>query len=376
MPTPNPGESRDDFVSRCIPIVIEEGTPEDQAQAICFSMYEDGKQAGSNPPQRKEIAFDNFQVKQSDVIVDGEELEVATFTGVANVMEHEDLGGDVIHQGAFKKTLEEKEGAVPFVTDHTYKIKNSIGVAFLEEQGNLLKAEVDILVSNNPEGKEFLSKAKFFKARGKPLGLSIGYDIPKGKSEMKDGKRHIYEIKLFEVSGVLFPMNELSRAVGFKGYDFDSLEDQKQLIEQILETKGMHLGEFLNRAVNENAQSQEDVQRIIGDLSDRAGMSRDRIAEVLNGQMIRPSDNVLEIFAEVLDVPFEQLITLADSDIGKNMETDENRNESGQSEGKETLKETYKEIKSLLNDEPSDDTHNPEADLSEALTQIKQINQT
>lgn len=365
MPTPNSGETRDEFVSRCIPILVDEGTPQDQAEAICMSMYEENGKS-TPPPEHKEIEFDNFQVKQSDVIVDGEELEVATFTGVANVMDHKDLGGDVIHKGAFKKTLEEKEGSVPFVTDHTYKIKNSIGVAFLEEQGNLLKAEVDVLVSNNPEGKEFLSKAKFFKARGKPLGLSIGYDIPKGKYEMKDGVRHIYEIKLFEVSGVLFPMNELSRAVGFKGYDFDSLEEQKELIEKILDSKGQHLGEFLNRAVNEMAASQEDVQRIIGELSDRSGMDRDRVAEILNGQMIRPSDNVLEVFAEVLDVPFEQLLTLADSDIGKD--------DSEEVESKEALKETYKELKSLLDNEPPASTHNAEAGLSEALIQLKQIN--
>ena len=42
MPTPRSGESESDFVSRCIPIVIEEGTAADgsQANAICHSMYQ------------------------------------------------------------------------------------------------------------------------------------------------------------------------------------------------------------------------------------------------------------------------------------------------------------------------------------------------
>ncbi len=42
MPTPNPNESRDDFVGRCIPIVMNEGTAKDQSQAaaICYSMYD------------------------------------------------------------------------------------------------------------------------------------------------------------------------------------------------------------------------------------------------------------------------------------------------------------------------------------------------
>ena len=40
MPTPIKGENENDFVSRCIPVVIKEGTAKDssQAAAICFSM--------------------------------------------------------------------------------------------------------------------------------------------------------------------------------------------------------------------------------------------------------------------------------------------------------------------------------------------------
>ena len=41
MPTPNKGESQKDYVSRCIPTVMKEGTAKDQKQAaaVCFSMY-------------------------------------------------------------------------------------------------------------------------------------------------------------------------------------------------------------------------------------------------------------------------------------------------------------------------------------------------
>ena len=42
MPTPNKNESEKDFVSRCIPIVLGEGTAKDakQAAAVCYSMFE------------------------------------------------------------------------------------------------------------------------------------------------------------------------------------------------------------------------------------------------------------------------------------------------------------------------------------------------
>jgi hypothetical protein len=47
MPNPRPNESKADFVSRCIPEVLAEGTAKDSAQAtaICYSMYEEHKKS-------------------------------------------------------------------------------------------------------------------------------------------------------------------------------------------------------------------------------------------------------------------------------------------------------------------------------------------
>lgn len=45
MPEPSKGESRKDFISRCIPIIINEGTTDDskQAAAICYSIWRKSK---------------------------------------------------------------------------------------------------------------------------------------------------------------------------------------------------------------------------------------------------------------------------------------------------------------------------------------------
>lgn len=40
MPTVKAGESKQEFVSRCIPILMDEGKEQKQAIAICYSMYE------------------------------------------------------------------------------------------------------------------------------------------------------------------------------------------------------------------------------------------------------------------------------------------------------------------------------------------------
>lgn len=43
MPKPKPNESRKDYISRCIPTVINEGTTKDskQAAAICYSLWKE-----------------------------------------------------------------------------------------------------------------------------------------------------------------------------------------------------------------------------------------------------------------------------------------------------------------------------------------------
>jgi len=37
---PSAGESQSDFMSRCVPVLIDEGKDQDQAVAVCISMYE------------------------------------------------------------------------------------------------------------------------------------------------------------------------------------------------------------------------------------------------------------------------------------------------------------------------------------------------
>lgn len=45
MPTPKKNEKQKDFIKRCIPFVIDEGTTKDpkQATAICFSIWKRSK---------------------------------------------------------------------------------------------------------------------------------------------------------------------------------------------------------------------------------------------------------------------------------------------------------------------------------------------
>lgn len=43
MPKPRKDENKEDFISRCIPILIEEGRDQEQATAICYAIWEKGE---------------------------------------------------------------------------------------------------------------------------------------------------------------------------------------------------------------------------------------------------------------------------------------------------------------------------------------------
>ena len=48
---PNAGESQDDFMGRCIPIVVKEGKDTDQATAICYSYFEGASESYTDYPE-------------------------------------------------------------------------------------------------------------------------------------------------------------------------------------------------------------------------------------------------------------------------------------------------------------------------------------
>jgi len=57
MPTPRVGETRDHFLSRCIPEVVGEGKPQDVAVAQCISLWENRDKMFGNKDEFKSDAF-------------------------------------------------------------------------------------------------------------------------------------------------------------------------------------------------------------------------------------------------------------------------------------------------------------------------------
>lgn len=130
-----------------------------------------------------------------------------SFEGLAAVYGNIDLGGDVIEPGAFAKTLLDKNGEVPILFAHDTHEPIGIGRLTDTREGLAVTGE---LVLESPTA----SKAYALLKKGVLKGLSIGYDDV--KSKVVDGVRRLSELKLWEVSLVVFPMNPLATVTGVK----------------------------------------------------------------------------------------------------------------------------------------------------------------
>lgn len=148
-----------------------------------------------------------FEVKSTDD-------EKHTFRGIAAAFS-KDLGDDVIHPGAFKRTLEhwrrsKKDEPVQLLDSHDrFSVFSVLGKMLdAQEVDTGLDSEFDFI----PEDEKAMAAWRRVKGRY-VTKLSIGYEAVKFDFETPPGAkpwdriRHLHEIKLIEVSLVLRPMN-------------------------------------------------------------------------------------------------------------------------------------------------------------------------
>lgn len=151
--------------------------------------------------------------------------EDGSFVGIASVYGVEDLGGDVIEKGAFRKTISENP-TVPILWQH--KSEEVIGSGTVKEwQGKvLLEGQLDL---EDPTAMKAYKKMKSKLIKG----LSIGFNTIKHTWEDVEGRmvRHITELKLWEVSVVTFPMLPAAQVTRVKSATEEALESRVRDLE-------------------------------------------------------------------------------------------------------------------------------------------------
>lgn len=146
----------------------------------------------------------NYEIKNSLV-----DMDSRTFEGYASTWDL-DQTGDIIHAGAFTKSIQEAFPAKRIKVLWQHNEPLGMPLEMREDSNGLY---VKGKVSKTRLGDEALELMR----DGVVDRMSIGFMIPKGKADYDDeGVRHIREVKLMEFSPVTFPANEAAVITGVK----------------------------------------------------------------------------------------------------------------------------------------------------------------
>lgn len=157
--------------------------------------------------RRKKLSMP-FEVKS--VKADG------TFTGIASPFGTMDYGRDIVMPGAFTKTLQDfasKGRRVPMLWQHA-RFEPIGGYPELKETDDGLEVfgECNMEVQRGRECHALFKK-------GDISGLSIGYTTERDEWDEQMMVRRLFEVKLYEISPVTFPMHDDARVESVKSIE-------------------------------------------------------------------------------------------------------------------------------------------------------------
>lgn len=141
-----------------------------------------------------------------------------TIEGIASVFSNIDRQNEIILPGAFQKTLADfhTHGFLAYGHEWTDPI-GTIDEAKETSEGLYFRSTFHSTAPAQLIRTVVLERL----ARGKSIGLSIGFQTKEWERDEKSGVRSLKEVELFEVSIVTVPANPLARVAGAKAIDAD-----------------------------------------------------------------------------------------------------------------------------------------------------------
>lgn len=128
-------------------------------------------------------------------------------SGWASVYGNTDLQNDIVMAGAFKSASGSK---VPMLWQH--RADSPLGVAMVSEDAKGLRFDASLVMSD-----PLAVKARDHMRAGSVRGVSVGFDINKGGSRVRDdGVRLLTDLALWEVSICTFGANPLATVTAVK----------------------------------------------------------------------------------------------------------------------------------------------------------------
>jgi HK97 family phage prohead protease len=216
------------------------------------NMFEDDNM--ESPIENEEVIMEQKLLEVSAELSIKADSEDGSFIGYASIFGNKDLGGDVVEEGAFVKSLRKRKAKqVKMLWQH--KTDMPIGVYDkISEDGDGLKVSGRLALGTQG-GRDAYELLKM----GAIDGLSIGYKADPAKQHYDDRKRkrHLKEVDLMEISLVTFPMNPKATIQAVKGIDRTIRDWEKFLREEGNLTRSE--SKIVAKAVNNSLKNQWDV---------------------------------------------------------------------------------------------------------------------
>lgn len=252
MPDPRRFSNRNDFMTVCVPQVIREGSEQDQAVAVCSSMWRDRhkKDDGGGGMPDLETKYAGGKVTEVKSPVDDHGVTIGVVEGhIASFMP--DQGGifgvpDQFMRGAFLDSINEhkaRNNRPVRLRDHHGRTigKFPIDTVKEDELGLFGRGEINLEVQ---QGREAHALAR----QGTLTDFSIGFKSLDDRVE--DGIRRIFKASIVEGSIVDEPLNRQAQITEVKSEDWVPLmlaEIKSELTDRELDNRAVviaHLSAF------------------------------------------------------------------------------------------------------------------------------------
>jgi len=186
-----------------------------------------------------------FEVKDIDE-------EEGTITGYGSTFDDvPDSYGDVVDKGAFSKSLKENSDTIVSLFNHD--IMQPIGLPEAREDSKGLFTKIKI-VRGVQKAEETLLLAK----AGVLKRMSIGYDTV--KQEVKSGVRHLKEVRLYDISPVVFAANPSAMILDVKAIENSLNNNQIEPIEDAVKALQALLEKYKGKEPSTDTLEPEDDQ--------------------------------------------------------------------------------------------------------------------
>lgn len=185
------------------------------------------------------------------------------FKGYAITWDNVDRIGDVAVKGCFEDTLKEENKKIVMNWQHNYDEPIGSYTAMKEDdKGLYVEGRINLGTARGREAYALLKA-------GDIDGLSIGYSIPEGGWEIKDGIRYLTKVDLYEISLVSTPCNPQAMVDSVKNNSRITIDDIKSCngdprkLEKALCDKGFSraAATVVASALAKTANAQRDTEK-------------------------------------------------------------------------------------------------------------------